>query len=73
MRRLIGALLCAGCVMFVIPGAAVPEPRDRPGTVAGLSVQRSPIRPVFLSDELTIILVGTGLIGLAALVRRRTS
>jgi hypothetical protein len=68
MRRVIAALLCAGCIVFATPGAAVPEPLE---TLAALSVARGPLLSrVALSDEVTIMLVGTALIGLAALVRR---
>jgi hypothetical protein len=70
MRRYIGALLCAACVMVVAPGVAVTEPLDRPETIAALTLQRGHLPHVSLSDELTIILVGTALIGVAALVRR---
>lgn len=73
MGRYMGALLCAGCVglvMLVAPGLAVPESLDRRETVAALTLQRGHLPHVSLSDELTIILVGTALIGVASLVRR---
>lgn len=70
MSRFIAALLCAGCIVFATPGAAVPEPVTRHDGIAAQAMPGGPLPRVSLSDEMTIILVGTALIGLAALVRR---
>jgi hypothetical protein len=68
MGRVIAALVCTGCIVVATPGAAVPEPLE---TLAALSVAPGPLMSqVTVSDEVTIMLVGTALIGLAALLRR---
>ena len=56
--------------MLVTTSAAVQDPRDRPEGVTTVAVQRVSLPAVTLSDEMTMVLVGTVLIGLASLVRR---
>ena len=70
MRRYLVAFICAGCVMLVTTSGAVQDPRDRAEAVTTVAVQRVSLPAVSLSDEMTMVLVGTALIGLASLVRR---
>jgi hypothetical protein len=56
--------------MLVTTSGAVQDPRDRPEAVTTVAVQRVSLPAVSLSDEMTMVLVGTALIGLASLVRR---
>jgi hypothetical protein len=70
MRRLVGVLFWTAWLAVAIPVAVASEQAARADAPTVLTAQRGLLPQVTRTDEITIILVGTALIGLAALVRR---
>lgn len=71
MRRYLVAGLAAGFMVIVSPAAGRSNP-DRNDAVepVPMAVQRVAVAPSGLRDEAAMVLVGTGLLVLAAAVRR---
>jgi hypothetical protein len=72
MRRQIVVLMFAGSIgLWASPtgGTTIADGRDTPSTTA-VAVQRVGIPASGLRDEAAMVLIGTALIGLAAVVRR---
>jgi hypothetical protein len=70
MRRVVGLLFWTAWLAVAIPVAVATEQADRADTPTVLTAQRGLFPQVTRTNEIAIILVGTALIGLAALVRR---
>ena len=69
MGKYLASLAFVGCTAFASPLAAAPA-AEASETTATVAVQH--VKMPRFRDEAAMVLVGTGLIGLAAAVRRRT-
>jgi hypothetical protein len=70
MRKYLLFALIAGVLAIMAPLALADTPDDETVASAPVAVQRVTVPSVELSDEVSMVLVGTALIGLAAAVRR---
>ena len=70
MRTLLLSVIIAGVLALVAHPAVAGNPDDDVVAPAPVAVQRAAVPAAGLSDEATMVLVGTALIGLAAAVRR---
>jgi hypothetical protein len=72
MRKYLVTLVFGGCAVMASPLFASSEQGSTPETSSAVAIEHGPVRvPVSgLRDEAAMILVGSALIGLAAVVRR---
>ena len=70
MRKYLLFAFIAGLLAIMAPLATADTPDDETAASAPVAVQRVSLPSVELSDEMSMVLVGTALIGLAAAVRR---
>lgn len=71
MRRYMLAGIVSAFMVIVSPAAGRSNPdRDEAVEPSTVAVQRVAVQPTGLRDEAAMVLVGTGLIALAAAVRR---
>ena len=70
MRKYLLFAFIAGLLAIMAPLATADTPDDETVASAPVAVQRVSLPSVELSDEMSMVLVGTALIGLAAAVRR---
>ena len=70
MRKYLLFAFIAGLLAIMAPLATADTPDHETVASAPVAVQRVSLPSVELSDEMSMVLVGTALIGLAAAVRR---
>ena len=70
MRKYLLFAIIAGLLSIMAPLAVADTPDDETVGSATVAVQRVHVPSLELSDEVSMVLVGTALIGLAAAVRR---
>lgn len=70
MRSYIGSLVYVGATLLVVPLAAASDPHDVQENPRAVATQNWGPLSTGLSDETSMLLVGTALLGVAAAVRR---
>ena len=73
MRTFVASLFFAGSMAIALPSAAAPAREATPDTdrtQSAMAVQQVPVPLPGLRDEAAMVLVGTALIGLGAMLRR---
>lgn len=70
MRSQLGNLMIATVMAFLAAPVYADRPKEPEGVTAPVAVQRVAVADSGVRDEAAMVLIGTALIGLAAVVRR---